>query len=308
MIHTITLNPSIDMTVRLERIRLGEAHALGEPLEDPGGKGMNAAIALRQLEMPVVAWVFLGGECGKRWIKLAQDQGVTLEPIWLESETRQNIKVFEEGAKRQTDFNFPGAPFEEKTCQEFLRRLSIRLLPRDFVVLAGSTLRGTPFSWWAELAQTIQAKECHLVVDMTGPGLQQIAKCAPWLIKINRDEFNDWYGLGTVSLNEVFASLQNRESLESHLIVTDGPHGALLWTIQRFFTKVPPIKVKVEGTVGAGDAFLAGWLTGWSRKEGDWEHAMRWGIATSAGAVELAGTRFPKLRRVQELLKKKVAL
>jgi hypothetical protein len=41
---------------------------------------------------------------------------------------------------------------------------------------------------------------------MTGPGLIQIAKADPWLIKINREEFNEWYGLAAVSLTDVFAS------------------------------------------------------------------------------------------------------
>jgi len=302
LIHTISLNPSIDLTVRLDRINLGQMHALAEPLEDPAGKGMNAAIALRQLKTPVVAWVFLGGERGKRWMRLAANKEVEIEPVWLNTETRQNIKVFEEEVHRQTDFNFPGSPFEEEVCRTFLKRLGDRLQTGDTVALAGSTLRGIPYSWWNDLAQTVHAHASRLVVDMSGPSLLQVAKCHPWLIKINRDEFNDWYGLAAISLNEVFTSLQSRESLTSHLVITDGPHGALLWTTQRNFMRVPGAKVLVQGTVGAGDAFLAGLLTALSEREGDWENALRWGICTSAGAVELPGTRFPERKRVLELL------
>jgi 1-phosphofructokinase len=304
VIHTITLNPSIDLTIRLERINFGEAHQLADPLEDPGGKGMNVARALEQLEMPVTSWVFLAGGRGRRWMDLAQSGQIALEPVWLEGETRQNIKIFEDGARRQTDLNFAGAEFQGEVCMEFLMRLRNRLLPGDIVIVAGSTLRGTPFSWWSDLAEVVQSKDCHLIVDMTGPGLIQIAKCNPWLIKINRDEFNDWFGLGTVSLNEMFVALQNRESLPFHLVVTDGPNGALLWTTKRHFYKVPTIKVEVRGTVGAGDAFLAGCLAGWSVAEGDWENAMRWGSAAASGAVELAGTRFPSKQRVIELLRR----
>jgi 1-phosphofructokinase len=304
LIHTITLNPSIDLTVRLDRIRMGEAQQLAEPLEDPAGKGMNVARALQRLGIPVTAWVFLGGERGKRWIELAQDKQSGIESIWLQTETRQNIKIFEEGPSRQTDLNFPGSEFEAEMCGRFLERLSKTLTPNDIVVLAGSQLRGTPYSWWTDIVERVQAKGCRLVVDMTGPGLMQIAKCSPWLIKINRQEFNEWYGLATVSLNEVFVSLQNRESILSHLVVTDGPGGALLWTTQRHFYKVPAIKVDVAGTVGAGDAFTAGLLAGWLEVGEDWENAMRWGIATASGAVELPGTRFPSSDRIRELLRR----
>lgn len=302
MIHTITLNPSIDLTIRLDAIKLGEVQPLGDPLEDAGGKGMNVARALQALEVPVTAWVFLGGDRGRRWLDVARHHQAGIETIELGIETRQNIKVFEELHHRQTDFNFPGPQFEPSVGEEFFLRLRLRLRAGDIVVLAGSPLRGTPYAWWMELAEIVRSASARLVVDMAGPGLLQIAKADPWLIKINREEFNEWYGLAAVSLNEVFVSLQNRESILSHLVVTDGASGALLWTNKRQFYKLPALKVKVAGTVGAGDAFLAGWLYGWSQTEGDWENAVRWGSAASAGAVEQPGTRFAPLARVQELV------
>ncbi|MCG3196410.1 MAG: Tagatose-6-phosphate kinase [bacterium] len=304
MIHTITLNPSIDLTVRVNRLQHGEAHQLAEPLEDAGGKGMNVARALHQLGVPVTSWAFLGGVRGKRWLDLAGREDIPIEVVELAGETRQNIKIFEEAQRHQTDLNFAGLEFEEKACAEFLERLRRKLQPGDTVILAGSTLRGIPFSWWSDLSGVVQSSDSKLIVDMAGPGLIQVAKCNPFLVKINREEFNDWYGLSMVSLNEVFVALQNRESIQSHLVVTDRAAGALLWTTKRRFFRVGALKVEVEGTVGAGDAFLAGLVTAWGEKEGDWENAMRWGIAASAAAVELPGTRFGTRDRVIELVKR----
>ena len=303
MIHTVTLNPSIDVTVQMDRLKVGEVQQLANPTEDPGGKGMNVARALDGLDKPVIAWVFLGGDRGKRWQEAAETADVPLEIITLSTETRQNIKLSEEGANRETELNFQGADYEESVCKDFVGRLSEQIVQGNLVVVAGSPLKGTPFEFWDDLATSIRAKGGILIADMSGPGLIQIAKTFPFLIKINREEFNDWFGLACVSLNEVYVALQNRESLESHLLVTDGPAGTLAWTKRRNVYRQPAAKVKVAGTVGAGDAYLAGFLAEWDAGGEDWESAMRWGSATAAGAIELEGIRFAKAKRVNELLK-----
>lgn len=303
MIHTVTFNPSIDVTLRLKRIHFGQAHVLEPPIEDAGGKGMNAARALKELKVPVTAWAFIGGNRGDRWQKLAHESNIPLLLSRIGGETRQNFKIFEEDFSRQTDLNFPGEPFNQRVCQGFVRKMGMKLSTEDFVVLAGSTLQQTPPAFWKKLAHTVHGLNAHLVVDMAGEALREIAQWEPWLVKINREEFCEWMGKDLVDLPAVkdFLSYPN-DILRSHLVVTDGPHGGLLRTLDGEFIQIPAPKVQVEGTVGAGDAFLAGLLSGWIHSQGNWREAMRWGMATATGAVMLVGTRFPSRERVEEIL------
>lgn len=305
MIHTVTFNPSIDVTIRLKRIIFGQAHVLEPPLEDAGGKGMNAARALQELGMPVTAWAFIAGRRGEHWLKLATRSGIPLYPAWLEGETRQNFKIFEEDLSRQTDLNFPGVLFDQKACQNFLHQIGESLNPGDIVVLAGSVLQETPPVFWKKLAEAVQGCQAMLVVDMAGQALREIAKWDPWLVKINREEFNEWMGKDFRDLAAIQEFLEKSNLLlSSHLVVTDGPHGALLKSREGSCVVINAPKVKVEGTVGAGDAFLAGLLTGWIGSSGIWQEAMRWGMATATGAVMMAGTRFPDRESVEAILEK----
>jgi 2-dehydro-3-deoxygluconokinase len=87
------------------------------------------------------------------------------------------------------------------------------------------------------------------------------------------------------------------------LVVTDGSEGSTGWTLEGKCFHVKPPSVAVRGTVGAGDAFTAGWLAGWIEGNEDWSRAMKWGNAVAAGAVELPGTSFPVRERVLELVR-----
>ena len=55
MIITVTLNPAIDVTYRLPRLRVGEVHRVTEVTSRLGGKGVNVARVLHQLGEPTHA-------------------------------------------------------------------------------------------------------------------------------------------------------------------------------------------------------------------------------------------------------------
>jgi len=304
MIHTLTLSPCIDLTLSVRnRLRLGEAQRLEAPLEFAGGKGVNVSCALHMLGLSTSAWVFLGGDRGKRWENLSKDLGIEIETVLVASETRQNIKIFEEGLSRQTDLNTPGPVFEEKAWSAFLDRLRNRLAPGDILVLAGSIFQDPPKDWAERLSQTVRSSGAKMVVDTSGTPLAQLAHTSPWAVKVNRLEFDEWQGADYPTLAGVADFLTEKGFDDCHLVVTDGSSGALGWSKRKEAFPVGAPAVQVGGTVGAGDAFTAGWLAGWLEKEGDWPHAMRMGAAVAAGAVELPGTSFPSIERVGEILR-----
>ena len=49
MIHTVTLNPSLDRTLRYDRLVPGEVNRASSVRVEPSGKGVNVAAALRSL-------------------------------------------------------------------------------------------------------------------------------------------------------------------------------------------------------------------------------------------------------------------
>lgn len=301
MIHTLTMNPGIDLSLELNELLLGEVQRPNLATEQAGGKGMNVARALTRLQVPAKAWVLVGGPMGEKWKSIASQTETPFEAVTMTGETRQNIKIFESGLGRQTDLNLPGPEFDSTAFDHLLSSLVREVKENDTVVAAGSSLPATPMEAWIRLGKVIRGNSARLAMDTTGEVLNHLEEIQPWLVKLNLDELNDWRKTDYRSLEELE---DNVEALPRgpHYIVTDGGEGALAASSGGVCERTGSHRVVVRGTVGAGDAFTAGFLCAWEEKEGGWRNALAWGAAVAAGAVELPGTAFPTRERVLELL------
>ena len=60
------------------------------------------------------------------------------------------------------------------------------------------------------------------------------------------------------------------------------------------------MEVPVQGTVGAGDSFVAGWIAQWDRG-GDLHEALRAAVATASAALMAPGTALAEPAEVARL-------
>lgn len=89
--------------------------------------------------------------------------------------------------------------------------------------------------------------------------IETLAKKAD-VIKMNEDEADLLTGTVTGGLKEKIIAFQHK--YQSQIIcVTRGEHGAIVWRDNEFFEH-PGFKVDVVDTVGAGDSFLATFISG----------------------------------------------
>ena len=64
MILTVTANPALDYTVRLDTLEIGKRAKYRDPFIDPAGKGINVARMVRRLGEPTLALGFAAGPTG----------------------------------------------------------------------------------------------------------------------------------------------------------------------------------------------------------------------------------------------------
>ena len=73
MIYTVTLNPSIDYIVRLDKVEVGSVNRMDSDDKFAGGKGINVSRVLKRLDIPNTATGFIGGFTGNLsqilWLK-----------------------------------------------------------------------------------------------------------------------------------------------------------------------------------------------------------------------------------------------
>ncbi len=260
-ILTVTLNPALDLTVRLAHLHPGEVNRSQALLTHAAGKGVNVAQVLADLGHTVTVSGFLGEDNQSAFNALFASRGFADAFIRVPGETRSNIKLAEDDG-RVTDLNGPGPLVSELAQQALLDKLDQIAVGHDAVVVAGSLPRGISAQWLCELVRRLKSRGLKVVLDTSGEALKQGLSAGPWLIKPNTEELSAALGHDIASLEaQVAAAEQLQAQGVEHVVISHGAEG-VNWFNPAFALKALPPKVRVASTVGAGDSLLAGMLHG----------------------------------------------
>ena len=306
MIVTVTMNPAIDKTVEIERLRHGGLNRIQKVEYDAGGKGINVSKTIRELGGKSVAMGFLAGNSGKTIANVLGEKGIENDFVWVEGETRTNTKVYEKDGTL-TELNEPGPAVTEAAVEKLLEKLEEYAGKDTLFVLSGSIPDGVPKDIYARITRRVHEKGSRVLVDADGELFRMALEARPDMIKPNRVELEELFGLAADACDEELwkaaRSLQN-QGIET-IAVSMGKEGAMFF-IGEYQAKCPALSVKIHSTVGAGDAMVAALAYAWEQKNGK-EEMVRMCMAVSAGAVMTVGTKPPSAELV-ETLKKQVVI
>ncbi|MEK8078929.1 1-phosphofructokinase [Pseudomonas sp. XK-1] len=286
-ILTLTLNPALDLTVRLQSLQPGALNrSLGQS-SHAAGKGLNVAQVLADLGHKVTVGGFLGAANAGPFEALFARRGFIDAFVRVPGETRSNIKLAEQDG-RITDLNGPGPQVEARHQAELLERLEQIAAGHDAVVVAGSLPQGVSPEWFAGLLRRLKALGLPLVLDSSGAALRAGLAVGPWLIKPNAEELAEACALPSETGAELHAAaLRLRQQGVEHVLLSRGAEG-VSWFGPDIALQAQPPRVEVVSTVGAGDSLLAatlhGLLAGWSA-----ERSLRLATAIAAQAVTQIG-------------------
>lgn len=279
-ILTLTLNPALDLTIRLARLEAGEVNRSDNVLTHAAGKGVNVAQVLADLGHLVSVGGFLGEENPQAFKALIARRGFGDAFIRVAGETRSNIKIAEQDG-RITDINAPGPFVDEQAQKDLLKMVEIIGPEFDAVVVAGSLPRGVSPQWFQGLLETLKNLGLKVALDTSGEALRAGLQAGPWLVKPNTEELAEALG------NAADAVSQLHQLGVEHVVVSDGAAGVNWYRPGAALHATPP-KVTVASTVGAGDSLLAGMLHG--LLSGDTpEQTLRRATAIAAMAVTQIG-------------------
>ncbi|PIB58793.1 1-phosphofructokinase [Pseudomonas sp. 2995-1] len=279
-ILSLTLNPALDLTVRLPRLEPGEVNRSDTVLTHAAGKGVNVAQVLADLGHQVTVGGFLGEDNPQAFEALIARRGFADAFIRVPGETRSNIKIAEQDG-RVTDINAPGPLVSEQAQQALLDQLT-RIAPgHDAVVVAGSLPRGVTPQWLHGVLVQLKHLGLKVALDTSGEALRAGLQAGPWLVKPNTEE------LAGALDNAADAISQLHQQGVEHVVVSDGAAGVSWYSSGATLHATPP-KVAVASTVGAGDSLLAGMLHGLLSGEAP-EHTLRRATAIAAMAVTQIG-------------------
>lgn len=282
MILTVTLNAAIDKRYVIAKFQTGEVNRVKECVYTAGGKGLNAAKAAAIAGGEVVVTGFVGGYAG-RYIEAAlQPFGIKHAFYHLEAESRSCINIWDEGQKVQTECLEPGFAVTESEFESFLEKFRELADSAEVVVLSGSVPRGLDAGVYQRLVKICREKGKKVLLDSSGPLLEQGIKAHPTMIKPNLDELRMLTGKPCEQVEEMLAAAKEiHERGIAIVVLSMGGDGAFMVCDQGVFKAQVP-KIAAVNTVGCGDTMIAGFALGLS------EGLSMAGVLRKASAISAA--------------------
>lgn len=292
MIVSVTLNPSLDRTVEVDRLERGAVLRTSAPILEPGGKGVNLTRALSRNGIASIAVLPVGGPEGAELSTLLDAAGVTTRLVPVSGRTRSNLTIAEPDGT-VTKLNEPGSSLSTADFSVLSEVLSGLVTARDWVVFSGSIPPECSGDQLIALMTSVTDLGASLAVDTSGEALTAAIIARPRVIKPNRAELAEAVGRELDSISDVIAAAEELRVLGvERVLVSLGADGAVL--VGEHGAIVGESRVLgMRSTVGAGDCFLAGFLSKFSTDESDEGAAMVEALAWGAAAVSLPGTSVP---------------
>lgn len=299
----VSLNPGVDHTLYLDNPPVhGGLNRIGKGSFQQGSKGVNLAVVLKNLGACPRYYAFTGGALATICNAFTEKALIPSVFVPTAAGVRVNTKLVEADGTC-TELNERGGPVTEEELQALLSHLE---KPFSVLCLCGSLPEGVPANTYRSLIASAKERGAITVLDCDGYPFVEGLAAGPHLVKPNKEELCRALGVDAATVNTVedIAALCRRlrgRSAGTDVICTMGGDGAIFVGDEGEYIVSNP-KVEVKGTAGAGDTFLAAFI---SRRYGYLESArMSLGFAAAAATakVTLPGTTLPTKQEVRDFL------
>jgi 1-phosphofructokinase len=291
VIVTVTANPSLDRTLHLPRLAPGSVNRATATMTEPSGKGVNVALALHGAGVHVCAVLPVGGATGDEIVSRLGVLGLDTVGVPIAGQVRSNVSLVEADG-RSTKVNEPGPVLSGAEVDALCAAALSVGAAGDWALWAGSLPVGFSSTRLAGAVADARAAGRRVAVDASGSALKAVLDNErdglPHLIKPNADELAEMVGATLRTVGDVTAAAYALLARGVHaVLVSLGGDGAVLVDadLPEALHGTAPAR-RVVNTIGAGDAFLAGFLAAPSGGAEGLANALRFGAA----AVEHDGT------------------
>ena len=282
MIYTLTFNPSLDYIVTVPKFTCGMVNRTTEEIIFPGGKGINVSMVLKNLGFENTALGFYAGFTGMELKRLVADKGIHAEFIPVDKGmTRINVKLRSE---QESEINGQGPAIAASDIDKLYEKLDA-LKDGDILVMAGSIPDVMPQTMYMDIMKHLQGRNLKIVVDATRDLLVNVLPFHPFLIKPNNHELGEIFGVELKDRESVIPYAKKMQEMgATNVLVSMAGEGAVLAAADGKVYLAPAPKGKLVNGVGAGDSMVAGFLTGWLKRQ-DYREAFHMGIATGSASA-----------------------
>jgi len=288
-ILTLTLNPSIDKTIWVDKLIPDKKLKGKHPEDEPGGGGINVSRAIKLLGGKSRAIFLNGGYTGNYFLDLVNDENIVYAESRISANTRTNLMLIDESTLFEYRIGMEGPTVTASEVENILHIIK-QQSNYNFFIASGSLPLGISDDIYAEIAAIVEFQNGKFILDTSGIALQKAVEQKIFLLKPNLNELSLLCGISeNAAIDDIIQSVKKLlHKIQCTVIVVSlGASGAILATKTETHHITPP-KVEVKSTVGAGDSMVAGMTIALSKKL-SWKEVLQYGIACGSAATLNSG-------------------
>ena len=255
MILSVCPNPSIDCTVELEQLNVGQLNRVNNKIVTYSGKALNAAIGVKRLGGDSFATGFMYENEGSLFVSNLDNEGVKNSFVWNSGSVRTNYKIVD-NRSMLTEINDKGEEVSLENQEKLLSLVKTISKNANVVILSGSLPLGVESDYYYKLCGACD-KNAKIIIDTEGEKLTNAIKAGVYLVKPNLTELEHISGGRLSTRDEMLkASYKLIDLGAENVLLSLGGNGAILTNgTNSYFCK--SANVAVNSTVGAGDSMVA---------------------------------------------------
>lgn len=267
-IITVTMNPSIDVTLWLDGLNTDEANHVLDESREVGGKGINVSRVVRSFGLDNLCLAVAGRDNVGEFSRFLEEDALRYELLQVDGVVRENLTLRYDG--QTLKLNRKGLSMSTMLVGALMALIQSRMKPGDIVVFGGSLPENITVQDYVELIMAVKNAGALVAVDSDLLTLEHYRRISPWLIKPNIHELRHIVEVRGAGVDDVVqAAMTLSEAGVENALVSLGGDGLVcigrMGDGSREVIRAVVPKVEVKSTVGAGDSTLAGFIVGYVR-------------------------------------------
>ncbi len=170
MILSVTMNPSVDISYSTHELKLDVVNRVETVHKTAGGKGLNVARVIAQMEEAVLATGVIGGTIGEYIIQELNKNNIPNDFLKIKKESRNCIAILHEGM--QTEILESGPTLSNEEGITFLEKFECLLTTASLVTISGSLPKGLPTNFYYQMLEICNNNGIPVIIDSSGKSLK----------------------------------------------------------------------------------------------------------------------------------------
>jgi 1-phosphofructokinase family hexose kinase len=301
LILTVTINPSVDRNIEVDRLVFEDRAYILSRKDSAGGRGMNASRVLHSFGAKTLAIVTSGGVNGPRLEKLAAKSGFPVKTVPIHNEIRVNLTITDKQglAIRLNERGPKIAPEELKRIEKVVAN---RLESADWLMLCGSIPPGVSSDFYTKLIRLARERKVKTLLDTDGDALLHGIEAGPTIVSPNQPEAERLLNRALITRAQFLEAATRIKAMGAEAVILSlGSRGVVAVNENQLLEVIPP-RTDAVSPLGAGDALAAAYVWAAAKKK-DFPECVRWAVAAGTAKTMQPGLVFASLEQTKEVYK-----